>query len=102
MMCLLWSVRQRKLGIDDFGNPLVSGDSPPEEESPIPVTQGPPDGARVEDAVHTAVHTDLRDDHGPDTPIANEVTGEHTPLLKKNDGQAVRGWLSGLFQSPRR
>jgi hypothetical protein len=24
VMCLFWKVRQRKLGIDDFGNPLVS------------------------------------------------------------------------------
>jgi len=31
VMCLCWKVRQRRLGIDDFGHPLT--DSPPEDES---------------------------------------------------------------------
>ncbi|KAF7792191.1 hypothetical protein EIP86_003223 [Pleurotus ostreatoroseus] len=101
VMCLLWSARQRKLGIDDFGNPIHPETSPAVEESPIPVTQGPEDGVPVEHAVDTAVRTDVRDENGVEVLNNHDLAGEDTPLLKKDDKQPSRGWLGRLLPSKR-
>ena len=89
-MCLLWKVRQRKLGIDDFGNPLI----PHANDPAIIITQGPEDGQPVEEAVHDAVEADLHSDHsgGSETPV-----GEATPLLKNGNEPKSRGLLSWLI-----
>ena len=95
-MCLFWKARQRKLHIDDFGNPLEPTE-PQLQDSPIPVTRGPSDGERVQDAVVAAVETDVRTE--PEAPVDDQpdVTDEETPLLKRNtsdDGrQSWFGWL---------
>ena len=65
VMCLFWKARQHQLGIDDFGNPLVSEEEYT-DEPPVPITQGPEDGASLEGAVHAAVETDVRSEHTAD------------------------------------
>lgn len=99
-MCLMWKSRQHKLGIDDFGNPLVSEDLE-QEDSPIPVTRGPPHGERVHDAVVAAVETDVREE--PVTASATafadheEDGDEETPLLKRNPpNPGARSWFGWL------
>ena len=91
VMCIMWRARQRKLGIDDFGNPIEPFAVPPTDEpfhdSPIPVTHGPTGGVPVQEAVTEAVQTDV---------LAGDAD-EDTPLLKKDVGKdAQRGWLSWL------
>ena len=84
--------RQRKLGIDDFGEPISGvGPVPPElQDSPIPVTQGPPNGEPVQEAVSAAVHSDLHEEHD------RENANEETPLLKK-DTESKKSWLGWLW-----
>ena len=61
-MCFAWKVRQRKLGIDDFGNPL---------HSPFPSDNS----AAVQiDALEPAAEADVR-------ATARGIAGERTPLL---------------------
>ena len=61
VMCLFWKVRQRRLGIDDFGHPLDSstvlhdGGDDEDEDGPVRV---------------------------PDEEIVRAMIGENTPLLK--------------------
>ena len=88
-MCLAWTVRQRRLGIDDFGNPLTPSSTDPS----IIITRGPEDGQPVEDAVHDAVEADVHSDRSADsvTPV-----DEATPLLKNDKDQRSRGLLSWL------
>lgn len=75
-MCLAWKVRQRRLGIDDFGRPLGEGAQATVEE-----TTG-----EEEDRVSVVIEGD-------------EATREDTPLLKP--GSVVRrggllGWIQKL------
>ena len=79
IMCLFWKARQRKLGIDDFGNPL---DAPQNLDTALP------DGAPVEAAVEDAVESDVRVD-----VVEDDVdSGETTPLLKSHKDPKSRGW----------
>ncbi|GBE83663.1 hypothetical protein BKA93DRAFT_816135 [Sparassis latifolia] len=77
IMCICWRVRQRRLGIDDFGNPLASLDT----DSPADVTRGPDGGMPLEVAVDVAVEADLRDDLVE--AVAVEGASEMTPLLAR-------------------
>lgn len=96
VMCLLWKSRQHKLGIDDFGNPLISVE-PQLQESPIPVTRVPSDGERVQDAVSAAVESDVREEPEDTSGDHGERADEETPLLKRNasesQGRSWFGWL---------
>lgn len=89
-MCILWRARQRKLGIDDFGNPIETAPAASDDhiqDSAIPVTQGPTGGIPVHEAVNDAVQTDV---HAQDAQ-------EDTPLLKKDVGKDAQGtWFSWL------
>ncbi len=97
-MCLLWRARQKKLGIDDFGNPVsldtVDVDAQV-EDSPIPVTQGPEGGVRVEEAISAAVETDMHVGHEAGT------ADEETPLLKKDAAERQVGWFGRLLPKRR-
>ncbi|KAI0923039.1 hypothetical protein AcV5_009867 [Taiwanofungus camphoratus] len=88
IMCLFWRARQARLGIDDFGNPIV----PSQPGSLVPVIRGPDEGAPVEVAVEEAVETDVR------SIAEGGETSEETPLLKRNgvEGKAGTG-VGGLF-----
>ncbi|EKM56784.1 uncharacterized protein PHACADRAFT_141718 [Phanerochaete carnosa HHB-10118-sp] len=104
VMCLCWTVRQKRLGIDDFGN-LISGASttadrnPQLQDSPIPVTQGPAGDILVQEAVNEAVHSDVRTP-SPE-PAPRDSAHEETPLLKKDSPEDTsRTWFSWL--APRR
>lgn len=82
IMCICWLIRQRRLGIDDFGNPID-----PLPESPIGVAIVPDEGAPVEVAVDDAVDSDVRYD-----------SGEQTPLLSTKQDERRTGlwtWLGG-------
>lgn len=100
----MWRVRQRKLGIDDFGNPLEPSSATSEQtvlpDSPIPVTQGSPDGLPVQAAVSEAVQTDVRSEVS-DSAQRGDVH-EETPLLKKDDAKdSGRTWFSWLVPKRR-
>ncbi|OCH90807.1 hypothetical protein OBBRIDRAFT_792914 [Obba rivulosa] len=94
VMCLFWRTRQRRLGIDDFGNLLEPQDGSlpaplvDDLDAPVDVMRGPDEGFPVRQAVEVAVEDDVR---APE--MSGEGAGEQTPLLKKN-GQ--EGNLSGI------
>uniref|UniRef100_UPI001ABA2FAD PQ-loop repeat-containing protein n=1 Tax=Aetokthonos hydrillicola TaxID=1550245 RepID=UPI001ABA2FAD len=110
VMCIMWKFRQNRLQIDDFGHSLMPDGSGKlrflrqptpclrfscapgdiqQEDSPIPVTQGPDDGESIAEAVEDAVDEDVR-----------TVANESTPLLVKqgqgedSDGPTGSGFLS--------
>lgn len=97
VMCVMWHVRQRRMGIDDFGDPIPSLD---ENSPPVFVTRGPGDGAPVQVAVEDALESDVRAGHdGVDGVEAGAPVEEDTPLLGKarEDGDARAGqWLGWL------
>lgn len=75
IMCFAWRHRQHKLGIDDFGHPLHSGDErslgEPGEREGYEVPEG------------------YRDDHDTEG-------GEDMPLLVKNVDREDRRWWQVL------
>jgi len=76
-MCITWKIRQRKLGIDDFGKPL-------------PGTEGDEDSEVV---IATAEDVHLS------SSITVDVEGEETPLLPKDVGKpAARFSLPRFFR----
>jgi len=105
VMCITWKFRQRRLGIDDFGNPLPDhhgyrpSSSPGvySEEVPGLVISEDDDPAAVSRALaaalESAVETDVRS-HG-----ANEIPSvdEETPLLsapKDMHDKGGKGWFN--------
>lgn len=111
-MCILWTFRQRKLGVDDFGNPLnrtiESSQSDDCDVDPIPglVTAGEnPVVVRkaLARAVESAVGSDLLSgtivtpyevEDGEETPLP---VGEATPLLgasKAKKGKSFTSWFN--------
>jgi len=103
-MCLVWKMRQSKLGLDDFGNALDDDSSHTAEDvasrsvreaqegSSIPITDGPPAGETLHDAVEEAVDEDVRSLQGG--------VDERTPLIRSTtkNGEVERrqglfGWL---------
>ena len=87
VMCIMWRARQRKLGIDDFGNPIHEPHHDPDEHpqgSVAPVTQGPAGGVPVREAISAAVQTDVH----------VETAQEDTPLLKKDIGKDKWTWFN--------
>ena len=92
VMCIFWKLRQRRLGIDDFGHPL---------EPTIVPTNGADDAEDEDDGE--------RRPQVPDEEIVRAMMGEDTPLLKhgrrrdlgagKRSGSGsgkVGRWLKGL------
>lgn len=89
-MCILWKIRQQKLGLDDFGNPLGPSEHPDLQDSPVPVTQGPTDGERLPEAVSAAVESDIHSLH-------EEQMSETTRLLTQDDAPGKgKGWFDWL------
>lgn len=86
-MCIFWHVRQKRLSIDDFGNPLSEEDDLDQGDSPVHVTAGPGAGVPVREAVGDAVQNDVRDE---------DESGEDTPLLGENGKHAKKG-VKGLL-----
>ena len=81
-MCFAWKVRQRRLGIDDFGRPLGEG---------------------AADSVEGETRTPSEEEAGVSVVIegdeSDETAREDTPLLKP--GSVVHrggllGWIQGL------
>jgi len=108
VMCILWTFRQRRLGIDEFGNPLASlhsssSDSTAEGggDAGVPglVAEEDDDPAKMrmvlEAALESAVEADVREERE-----AEQDVGEETPLLgspsssKELGGSG--GWLGWL------
>jgi hypothetical protein len=108
IMCILWTFRQRRLGIDEFGNPLSfthSYDLNTGEDVGVPglVAEEDEDPATMrvalEAALESAVEADVREGSVVMEALQEEV-GEETPLLgpgsspKEVGGDG--GWLSWL------
>ena len=94
-MCIFWKIRQRKLGIDDFGNPIGEGvavtsdveviTAPSNVETEAPDAQGEVTVTVIEDAEYHA----------------HNLAGEETPLLhghgRRNlEAGSSKGWLGWL------
>ena len=108
VMCILWTFRQRRLGIDEFGNPLpppsASSDSVTEVgDAGVPglVAQEDEDPVKMrvvlEAALENAVEGDVRE-----REVEQDV-GEETPLLgsasspkEVGGGGGWLGWLTRL------
>ena len=94
-MCIFWKIRQRKLGIDDFGNPIgevvaVTSDvdviaAPSNVETETSDAQGEVTVTVIEDAEYHA----------------HNLVGEETPLLhghgrrnlQAGNSKGLLGWL---------
>ena len=94
-MCIFWKIRQRKLGIDDFGNPSGAGvavtsdveviTAPSNIETEASVAQGEVTVTVIEDAEYHA----------------HNLAGEETPLLhghgrrnlEARPSKGLLGWL---------
>ena len=86
-MCIFWKIRQRKLNIDDFGDPLSGGPPLHASEDPIAVR------VVLADTLESAAEGD---------PISPPPSGtgyevdEEAPLLHQRevnpDSKSVRGW----------
>ncbi|KAL0946308.1 hypothetical protein HGRIS_012551 [Hohenbuehelia grisea] len=114
VMCIIWKLRQNRLGLDDFGHPLpgtLEYEEPPArplehtEDVPGLVTSDDDDPAAVSRALaaalESAVESDVRSfvDEASEHPV-----NEETPLLAgaSNDAEgkakeAWRQWFSGWF-----
>ncbi|KAF8128946.1 hypothetical protein EV363DRAFT_1220844 [Boletus edulis] len=82
IMCFAWKIRQRRLGIDDFGRPLGEAAEAPIEEA----TSTP---SEEEDGVSIVIEGDVDD----------AAAREDTPLLKSRSvvhRGGVLGWIQGL------
>ena len=81
IMCFFWKLRQRRLGIDDFGHPL---------KPTIVPTNGADDAEDEDDGERRA--------QLPDVEIVRAMMGEDTPLLKhgrRRDFGAGKRFASG-------
>lgn len=104
-MCILWTFRQRRLGIDEFGNPLQSysyqNSITEAGDAGVPglVAQEDDDPAKMrmvlEAALGSAVEADVREERA-----AEQDVGEETPLLGSVSSLKVvgggGGWLGWL------
>lgn len=91
VICIAWKIRQRRLNIDDFGNPLPMPDS----DSPVHFRQGS-SSVPVQQAVETAIEEPV-----PDIEIVRAMLGEDTPLLKNgrrrsSSRKSSKGWFQSL------
>ncbi|KDQ54104.1 hypothetical protein JAAARDRAFT_182472 [Jaapia argillacea MUCL 33604] len=81
IMCIIWTFRQRRLGIDEFGHPLPSsGDANVRE---------PEEGLAVHGEMDVAVGYDVREDG------IDEIVAEQMPLLLKNADSYKKGGRKG-------
>lgn len=93
VMCIFWKLRQRRLGIDDFGHPI---------DSATILTNAADDGEDEDDGEGVLPPV-------PDEEIVRAMMGEDTPLLKHGRRRAVGAgkrfgsetskvgkWLKGL------
>lgn len=103
VMCIVWTYRQRRLGIDEFGNPLgdgisvhrpTSGDDvvvpglvAGEEEDPAAIR------VALAAALESAAESDVRSDGVHE--VEELPVGEETPLLgsRVDSAKSKEGWL---------
>jgi hypothetical protein len=116
IMCILWTFRQRRLGIDEFGNPLPLphsiSDLPTEgEDGGVPglVAEEDEDPAKMrmalEAVLESAVEADIRVESVESAvrEAQQEEAGDETPLLRptlsskgSNGSGSWLGWLTRL------
>lgn len=91
-MCIFWKIRQGRLGIDDFGNPVFGGTVTSDATEVI--TAAP---SNVEDAQGEVTVTVMEDAEYH----AHNLVGEETPLLRGRgrrnlEAGSSKGWLGWL------
>jgi hypothetical protein len=104
VMCILWTFRQRRLGIDEFGNPLPSPHSIPDPTTeggdggvPGLVAQPNEDPAKMRVALEAALESAVEADVREQQEAEQEAVGEETPLLgSASSSKETGGWLSWL------
>lgn len=102
VMCIIWHARQRRHGIDDFGNPL-DRDALSQDHSNVAVIRGPEEGFAVPEAVGVAVDSDVREEFGIDVIATQDLNDEDTPLLSRKDKaqNEQSGWFRWLTRPSR-
>jgi hypothetical protein len=93
-MCIFWKIRQCKLGIDDFGNPLFGSQGVTSDGEVI--TTAPPSNVET-DAQGEVTVTVIED---AEYHAHGNLVGEETPLLHGHGGNLKAGsprrWLGWL------
>ncbi|KIJ99061.1 hypothetical protein K443DRAFT_8657 [Laccaria amethystina LaAM-08-1] len=93
-MCIFWKIRQRRLGIDDFGNPLFGSGVTSDGE--VITTAAPPSNVET-DAQGEVTVTVIED---AEYHAHGNLVGEETPLLHglggNLKGRSSRRWLGWL------
>lgn len=91
-MCIVWKIRQCRLGIDDFGNPAVASDAEV-ITAPSNADTEAPDAQRSSDQGEVTV-TVMEDAEY----YAHNLVGEETPLLHGHGKRNLKaGILKGLL-----
>lgn len=87
VICLFWQARQRRLGIDDFGNAILSDVLSQGNPSSVTITLGP------------ETEVSVSEEQSAEIVIPADSAQEVTPLLTVKDDNAGsrRTWLPRLF-----
>ena len=93
VMCLFWKARQRRLGIDDFGNPLP--DAPDTAHWQHHVPSGPP-SVYIADTAGTGTEAAELDQQVAISAAVRDAI-ETTPLLPASTPDNARGGSKGWF-----
>lgn len=110
VMCVVWKIRQQKLGVDDFGHPVDQQSiAPPGSEDDVPglVVGEDEDSLAVQAALASALESAVEDDvrdlgitHVPEERLPEDAHDAHevTPLLSKQpnkqEERPKRWWWS--------
>ena len=84
-MCIIWKLRQSKLRIDDFGNPLDAG---------YDVVGGVTVSGANTDSVPSSTSTPAGSDSNELEPFITEPS-ERTPLFPNPDASRRKWWQRG-------
>lgn len=102
VMCLVWKVRQRRLGVDDFGEPLYTYTNPGasgfDDEVPgLVITDEDPHPVAVRVALANALESAVEEDVRSNglQRIESLPIEETTPLLRKSKSpeRQSTGWF---------
>lgn len=95
-MCLFWKSRQRRLGIDDFGNPLPDAASDAHFQHHVPTPTGSVH-VFVAEVVGAGVEAAGEDEQAAVAEAVQDAL-ETTPLLPQPERDGSKTWLGGFFK----
>ncbi|KAG6845053.1 hypothetical protein H0H87_001390 [Tephrocybe sp. NHM501043] len=100
VMCIVFHLRQRQLGIDEFGHPLPGTQEPSrvDEEVPGLVTEAEEDPRKVKVALVRALESATGSDIRASREVSEVALTEATPLLGKPHSEGARKGWKGWFR----